>query len=724
MIAAILFIRLNLRVNVLGLVLYSLLLAGITFLIVFSFIKNWALFKSVTFIVALIFCLAGGIHFYIISHHEQFVCNDSVHIVSGRIDDINYSTHRIVLDDLRINGEIESGRLRVYTNFSEHTDLYAATVGDYLIFRATLNSNYFVRQNGTINAHAPRTNIRYRVYAFYGDVAINPHEANFFARLQAQMQTNLTLAMGAEYGAIAYGMITGDRSGVSSEIRDAYSASGLMHILAVSGLHVGFLAMGLFKFFKLLKVSKRVSGFIVIGVQFFYAFFVGFSPAILRAVIMSTIMILAFIFSRRYDSFNALCLAASSILVFAPFFLFDVGFLFSVGALSGIVFFSKPLARLVQKIKIPKFLATNLAVSISAQIGIMPAMIFFFESVQIYSIFTNLIIHPIIAVAFGAIFISVLLSMIWQGFLVLLQFSGVFIALIDGVVMGVSSFPLALFYVFPAVGALVFFCYLFYFLSSRYFLKPNGRGQLANVIGKKIRVFGALLTAIFFALIGVPLTRISATNNFIAPVETFRDVTSIVRVDNSVYVVGDFRSFNAIDNALRRTNVTRIDAIFLSELCMQTATTILRFNRRYSIGKVKTNYNGIDFDALTILANAGINNFFAFCGAYSLSSNFIAIMSGNRLLGYELLTSNGSVLFVHRGVRYTSIADNVIERSFAIRTHSFLDDRKERIFITNAPLPRFVYPDDIVYPPTYQFSHSQLGTFKFDFTSGQIYLFA
>lgn len=715
LIAAILFIRLNLSVNPLGFILFSLLLAGIVALIIISFIKKWARFKSVTFILALVVCLAAGLQFYFNTIRDDYACPDTLHFVSGKVDDITMQNHRFILNDLRINGERQSGRMRVYADFYTNPELYSVSVGDYIIFRANLRANRLVRYDGSINAHAPRTGIRYRVFDFYDDiVAIEPGEPTFFGGLQEQMKENLTLAMGSEYGNIAFGMLTGDRSDVAFEVRDAYSASGLMHIMAVSGLHVGFLSFGLFKLFSLIKIPKKIGNFAVIGVLFFYAFFVGFSAPIVRAVVMATIMILAYTFSKRYDSLNALCMAMTAILVFAPFFLFDVGFLFSMGALGGITFFMRPINGFLKKIKLPNFLARNIAMSASAQIGIIPAMIYFFNSVQIYSIFTNMLVHPILHVGFSAIFVSLLLTMLWQGFSVLLQLSGIFIALIDGIVMGVSSFPGALFFVLPAFGVLLFLCYLFYFVASRFFMLPR-RG-----LGQKIRTGVACLIAVVFAFIGVPLTRFTPSTTFIAPVNTFRAVDSVVRLDDRVYIIGDFINFIALDNTLRRLNITRIDAIFLSELNAQSASTLIRFSGRYRFGKVKTAYDAMCLDALTQLASGGVNNFFAFCGTYALTDNVLAIMQGDRLLGYELLTQNGSIIFSAGRRNYALKPPEVLARSFAIRTFSYSGYKSDRIFLTNVPYRRFGEP---LPPPQNQLDSASLGSFLFDFMQGSIYSF-
>ena len=713
MIASILFMRLNVVVYPLGFVLMS---AGILCLLIFfivSVYKRKPAFKSTTFILAIALSLVAGLQFYFMIRTTSNLNLEDTHFVSGKVDTVDPSLNRILIKNLYINGESTSGRIRVYADFNSFQELYTLQVGDYLIFRARLFENRMLRADGSFNVHAPRSQIRYRVYRFDGGVvAITQGRPGFFRRIQEEMRHTLILAMGQEYAAIAYGMLTGDRSHIAPEIRDGYSAAGLAHILSVSGLHVGFITLTMVKIFKILKVHKWAANAFIMGALIFYAFFVGLSPPIVRAVVMANIMLLSYTFSKRYDSLNALSMAMVVILLFAPFYLFDVGFLFSAGALSGIVFFSRPIRLALSKIKIPKFLAHGLSLSISAQIGIVPAMIYFFESIQVYSVLINVFLHPIISIGFMAIFFTLIAAMLFPPLVVLVQFSGIFIAFIDTVVLSASQLPSALLFVFPAFGAFLFLVYALYFCASRFFMAPKGRKK--RFLFKSI----TLLIAATFLFIGVPLTRIHTHENIVAPVPAFRDVSSVVLHEGRTYIIGDFTNFRATEDTLRRLNVRSIDAVFVFNLNDSTVDAIIRLAGRYRFGKVKTYIGVVNADALIRLAQHGINNVYAFCGLYSVSQDLLPVMHAGRLVGYELLTARGSIVFTSNQYRNPAVPLQVISRAFVIRSFSYLGAHSDRLFLSNVPTDALLEEEQV---PANQFTTQEHGRFVFNFESGRVY---
>ncbi|MCL2847157.1 MAG: ComEC/Rec2 family competence protein [Firmicutes bacterium] len=714
-ILAILFVRVDFMIEGLGLALLALLILILLSITIFCIFKKVPTYKTATFILAIILSATGGIHFYFNVRNEKFVCSDSLHFVSGKVDDVDQSRHRIIIKNLYINGNSEDGRMLLMIDFEIEEYLYALSVGDYIIFKARLRSNPFLRSNGTINNHTRRTQIRYTIFEVYNDViAINPGRADFFQSISEHMRHNLNLAMGTEYGAVAFGMITGDRSAIAPEIREAYSASGLMHILAVSGLHLGFVSLALMKLLKWLRLKKGQANAVIILVIWFYVLFVGFAPSIARAAIMVTIFIISHTFSGRYDPLNSLGMAVTGILVFAPFFLFDVGFLFSVGAVLGITCFSRPIRTGLRRIRLPDFIASKLSVSISAQLGIIPAMIYFFESIQIYSIFINLLVNPLISIGFIAIFITLILSMIFRPLIVLLEFSGIFIAAIDAVALAGSSLPNALFFVLPIFGGLLFLCYLLYFGASRFLMLSKS----SKIKAIKATIF--LSIASVFLGLSIPLTRSFDGDNFIVPVASVRDVTSVVRHNNRTYVIGDLRSFNALDDTLRRLNIRQIDAVFLTELTSAQIVPLTRLSRRYGFNVALVYEGGFEPTALTGLAQRGVTNVTIFEAGYSIASDMLPIVVGNRNLGFELLTQNGSIIFTGSRTWYTRLPNEVLYRSFVIRSNSFLGYFDDRIFLTNFATNRFLEED---IEPFKQITPTSYNKYLFEFNTGRTLAF-
>jgi competence protein ComEC len=198
--------------------------------------------------------------------------------------------------------------------------------------------------------------------------------------------------------AIALALLIGVKDYLDDELKTAYASAGAMHVLAVSGLHVGVLYVILLFFLKPLEKNhkgKLLAAFISITVIWFYTFVTGMSPSVLRAATMFSIMATSRAVSRNSSIFNSLGLSAFVLLLFDPNLLFSVGFQLSFVAVAGIAYmqpriYSLMLFRhyLVDKI----WMIT--AVSIAAQVATFPMSLFYFNQFPTYFLLSNLVVIP------------------------------------------------------------------------------------------------------------------------------------------------------------------------------------------------------------------------------------------------------------------------------------------------------------------------------------------
>jgi len=247
-------------------------------------------------------------------------------------------------------------------------------------------------------------------------------------------------ASGAANPVILKALVTGDKSGLSPNIRSAFSRAGVAHVLAISGLHVGIVAFFTYSiiifFLKLcpfltLRVNVKktaliMSLFPVVG----YGFMAGFSRPTERAVIMAAALIVAVILERGKSYYNTLALAAMIILVIAPASIYEASFQLSFLAVFFILyispllldFFSRPeqealkpaapvesilAARCRAALSWSKRRALDLlVVTIAASLGTWPLVAYYFNHVSTVGILTNLIILPITTVLVEALFLS------------------------------------------------------------------------------------------------------------------------------------------------------------------------------------------------------------------------------------------------------------------------------------------------------------------------------
>ncbi|MBS2098922.1 ComEC/Rec2 family competence protein [Carboxylicivirga linearis] len=203
--------------------------------------------------------------------------------------------------------------------------------------------------------------------------------------------------MGKEELAIINAMFLGDKHQLTFEQKQAFVDAGAMHLLAVSGLHVGIiylLVSGLFK--KLFKNRKSVfiSVFITLWL---YALLTGFSASVLRATIMFSVIEIGRLSQRRIYIINLLSISMFIILLIDPLFVYSVGFWLSHCAVAGIVLFYPYFDRLIY-FKFPPFrwFWSILALSITAQLGALPISIATFHQFPVFFALTNWMLIPIV----------------------------------------------------------------------------------------------------------------------------------------------------------------------------------------------------------------------------------------------------------------------------------------------------------------------------------------
>ena len=260
---------------------------------------------------------------------------------------------------------------------------------DYRTFLALRNiyHQHFLRAGEAVRTgHAPPN----RVLAFA-----------FRARAWAEA-TLKKYVDGAQEQAIASALVLGVTDGLDNELRSAYAATGTMHILAVSGLHVSMLYLILLW---TLKPFHRLPGgkwFVAVTALFtlwLYAFITGLSPSVLRAVTMFSFFALARPWARSTNVYNTLAVSAFFMLLLDPFLIRSVGFQLSYLAVLGIVYlYPRILVLWEPRHRITTRIWKLSAVSIAAQIATFPLGLLYFHQFPNYFLLSNLLVVPITSV--------------------------------------------------------------------------------------------------------------------------------------------------------------------------------------------------------------------------------------------------------------------------------------------------------------------------------------
>ena len=214
--------------------------------------------------------------------------------------------------------------------------------------------------------------------------------------------------------AIINALLLGQRQDISKETYTNYTNSGAIHILAVSGLHVGILLILLNFILKPLerfKHGKRVKTFLLVSLLWSFALIAGLSASVTRAVTMFSIVTIALNLKRPTNIYNTLAVSIFIILLFKPLFLFDVGFQLSYLAVFAIVLIDPYLYNLWK----PKFWLTDkvwhtLTITISAQFGIIPLSLYYFHQFPSLFLISNLVIVPFLGILLGFGFFVIVLA--------------------------------------------------------------------------------------------------------------------------------------------------------------------------------------------------------------------------------------------------------------------------------------------------------------------------
>lgn len=244
--------------------------------------------------------------------------------------------------------------------------------------------------------------------------------ATVLYRLAASYRTqieNLYRRLGIEGDELAVlsALTLGDKTDLSESVRESYSVAGVSHVLALSGLHVGLLyALAFFLLRPLLlggQSGRFLRSLLLILLLWLFAFFTGLSPSVVRSAAMFSIWALADLCGRQSFSLNTLALTAWLMLLVRPVWLFDVGFQLSFAAVLSILLFQPFLYRLCPvRHRAGTYLWGLVSVSVAAQLGTAPLVLFYFSRFSTHFLLTNLLVVPLVTLILYAAVVLLLLT--------------------------------------------------------------------------------------------------------------------------------------------------------------------------------------------------------------------------------------------------------------------------------------------------------------------------
>ncbi|MDX1761714.1 MAG: ComEC/Rec2 family competence protein [Christiangramia sp.] len=205
--------------------------------------------------------------------------------------------------------------------------------------------------------------------------------------------------------AVFQALILGQRRDISDKLYKDYAAAGTIHILAISGLHIGILLLMLnflLKPMERMRHGKLLKSILIIFLLWSFAFLTGLSASVIRAVCMFSFIAVGMQMNRKTSSLNSVFLSLFFLLLINPYFLFQVGFQLSYLAVLSIILFQPVIYNLIPtKTLILDYFWKLISVSLAAQIGVIPLSLFYFHQFPGLFLITNLFVIPFLGIILG-----------------------------------------------------------------------------------------------------------------------------------------------------------------------------------------------------------------------------------------------------------------------------------------------------------------------------------
>jgi competence protein ComEC len=259
-------------------------------------------------------------------------------------------------------------------------------------------------------------------------VVVDSGQINFYKKFVFRLQeysleTLQKAQLKTKELAVALALLIGNKQYIENELRDSYVAAGTVHLLAVSGLHVGIIFMILdfaLQFMNRKKKLRLLKGSIILISLWIYASIAGMASSIVRASMMFSIFVIADMMHRSASTYNNIAFSCFLICLIDPYAIFETGFQLSYFAVLGIVYFQPKFMKPFHNCN--RFLKTaleSITVTLSAQLGTLPIILLIFKSFPTYFIFSNLLLVPYMSVVMYIGVIVIALS--WQSFLLMIS---------------------------------------------------------------------------------------------------------------------------------------------------------------------------------------------------------------------------------------------------------------------------------------------------------------
>ena len=450
---------------------------GILLLTVFLLLFYSIKIKKFSILLAGLILLTLGVgDFYLEkSRLEQHTNFSPGEVVVGVVDSVTHTRSGLTIytRDVFIDNKGINGNCVVY--FSKNEILDTIEVGHKITFVAEDVQVYDLYNEEIPTAQFIKKNIKYQIYTT--EIVTCERDEKLNIKLQQRIKDNLALGLDTDKASLIYSTLFGDKTELNLTTKESFSNSGVAHLLAVSGLHVGLIVSVLILILK--KLNKYARFIFIFIFLMCYCYLCNWTPSIVRATIMSTVLLGAPLVFSEYDSLSSISFAGVIILLISPSALFDISFLLSFMCVLGISMFYPYFEKFLNKIHFNNAVSKIFAISTIVHISTLFVMLYYFEMDNFIGILANIFILPIFTFVFSVVFVISLFSLLIPA----LSYSIIMIAPLINLVILLSNFFASIGHYFSAIP-ISFLSVILYTILLLFLSKFN----VKNVVVKSISV--------------------------------------------------------------------------------------------------------------------------------------------------------------------------------------------------------------------------------------------
>ena len=394
------------KVLVLSIIFISAVLA-------FLPIKWFKVHKIAMLLVVASVCLGFLLSYARIDNYNKTTINQNMSVNAVVTDKIKFTEKgyvAVVLRDAITGDKKLNGNIVIYVR---NATLNSFSAGDRIEFEGYVRTRELYREDGNVNAGYDAMGQKYYAFLSYDKITLTEGKANIFERIRISGRQSILKACGdTEEANMLYSVLFGDKTYIDYDLTNSFSKAGVAHLLAVSGLHIGFIVAIVVWICSRFNARAWVK-FLTVGLLLgIYMFICGFSVSVVRASIMSLVLLGSAMIGKQYDGLTSLGIAGLVILFVKPLYALDLGFQLSFGSVLGIMCLSDVIAKGLRKCRFPRSVADAMAVTLASYAGTLPFTLKAFGELSWIGVLSNILLVPLFGIIFSVSFVVMVLCLL------------------------------------------------------------------------------------------------------------------------------------------------------------------------------------------------------------------------------------------------------------------------------------------------------------------------